>query len=107
MHTNLRAIFVEVVLNLILDKSTRVYDLLYRTIAGEVLRMSKFDLNEVTENTKQAREATLVGKYDEAVVFYESVIHMVNRHVTQTKDQNTKQKWQQVMEMLSGRVYQF
>ena len=73
-----------------------MFDLLRPTVAGEVLGMSKFDLNEIAENTKQAREATLVGKYDEAVVFYESVIHMINRHVTQTKDQNSKQKWQQV-----------
>ena len=67
--------------------------------------MSKFDLNEITENTKQAREATLVGKYDEALVFYESVIHMINRHVTQTKDQNAKQKWQQVIKVLNDILY--
>ena len=62
--------------------------------------MSKFDFTEVADNTKQAREATLVGKYDDAIVFYESVIHMIKRHVTQTKDQNSKQRWQQVREVL-------
>ena len=61
--------------------------------------MSTLDFSEIAENTKQAREATLVGKYDDAIVFYESVIQLISRHVTQNKDQNSKQKWQQVNKM--------
>ena len=64
------------------------------------VNMATFDLTEVADNTKQAREATLVGKYDEAIVFYASVIQMISRHVTQNKDQNSKQKWQQVEQVL-------
>lgn len=64
--------------------------------------MSKFDFADIADNTKQAREATLVGKYDDAIVYYESVIHTINRHVTQTKDQSSKQRWQQVRKVLLG-----
>lgn len=63
------------------------------------LRMSQFDLTDTVDNTKQAREATLTGKYEEAIVLYEGVIHTINRHVTQTRDQDSKQKWQQVREV--------
>ena len=62
--------------------------------------MSEFNFADIADNTKQAREATLVGKYDDAIVYYESVIHSINRHVIQTKDQNSKQRWQEVREML-------
>ena len=62
--------------------------------------MSKVNFADIADDTKQAREATLVGKYDDAIVYYESVIETINRHVKQTRDQNSKQKWQQVRNVL-------
>jgi len=58
--------------------------------------MTTTDFTEIVENTRLAREASLVGKYDESIVYYESTISLIKRHITQTKDHSSKQKWQQV-----------
>lgn len=58
--------------------------------------MADTNFNDIVENTRMAREASLVGKYDESVVYYESTIGMIKRHITQSKDHSSKQKWQQV-----------
>lgn len=58
--------------------------------------MSNIDFADIADNAKLAREATLVGKYDDAVVYYGSVIQQINRHMTQSKD---KQKCQEVKEV--------
>ncbi|XP_065907565.1 katanin p60 ATPase-containing subunit A-like 1 [Dysidea avara] len=55
---------------------------------------------DIVENTRLAREASLVGKYDESVVYYESTVSLIKRHMKNTNDYNSKKKWQQVLDDL-------
>ena len=54
------------------------------------------DLNEICSETKQARELSLTGQYQEALTYYESVLSRMRRHIGTVVERDRKQRWQQV-----------
>lgn len=56
-------------------------------------------VGEICENTKLAREMTLTGNYDSAIVYYEGTIQMIHRLLMMIADPTRKSKWQLVSDL--------
>ena len=55
------------------------------------------DLHDIVENIKQGREAALLGNYDSATVYYQSVITQISRHLKDlNSDPSKRVAWQKV-----------
>ncbi len=54
------------------------------------------NLNGILEDTKIAREKSLLGEYDSASVYYEGTIQQIHKLLTTIHDPTRKLKWQQV-----------
>lgn len=48
---------------------------------------------EIGENTKMAREMTLLGNYESAEIYYQAVMQMIQRQVHLVDDTSRKAKW--------------
>jgi katanin p60 ATPase-containing subunit A1 len=53
-------------------------------------------INEICENTKLAREMTLMGNYEAAGVYYLGVIQQIHKLLISIADPTRKGKWQHV-----------
>lgn len=53
-------------------------------------------MSDICENTKLAREMSLLGNYETASVYYQGVIQQIHRLLSTIDDPGRKQKWQQV-----------
>ena len=53
-------------------------------------------LAEICENAKMGREYALLGNYDTALVYYQGVLQQIQKLITQIRETDRKQKWQQV-----------
>jgi len=53
-------------------------------------------MTDICENTKLAREMSLLGNYETASVYYQGVIQQIHRLLSTIDDQGRKQKWQQI-----------
>ena len=53
-------------------------------------------LEDICENAKMAREYALLGNYDTSVIYYQSVLQGIAKHVSQDIDLQTKNRWRQV-----------
>jgi len=53
-------------------------------------------LQDICENTKLAREMSLVGNYETATVYYQGVIQQIHRLLATIEDPQRKFKWQQI-----------
>jgi len=53
-------------------------------------------LGDICENTKLAREMSLLGNYETATVYYQGVIQQIHRLLGTIEDQGRKMKWQQI-----------
>jgi len=58
--------------------------------------MMGVSLGEICENTKLAREMSLLGNYETASVYYQGVIQQIHRLLGTIEDQGRKTKWQQI-----------
>lgn len=56
-------------------------------------------VGEICENTKLAREMTLMGNYDSALVYYEGTVQMIHRLLITIADPTRKSKWQLVSDL--------
>lgn len=55
------------------------------------------ELNEIVENVKQGREAALLGNYDSATVYYQSVITQISKRLKELNNDPSKRvAWQKV-----------
>lgn len=54
------------------------------------------DLNEIVENVKLGREAALLGNYDSATVYYQSVITQISKHVKTVTEPSQRVSWHKV-----------
>ena len=57
-------------------------------------------IQEISENTKLAREMALIGNYDTSSVYYESVVQQISRLMVSIADVTRKTKWQQVQQQI-------
>lgn len=53
-------------------------------------------LDTICSETKQAREMSLTGQYEEALTYYQSVLQQIKRHIAGLTNLDTKKRWQQV-----------
>jgi len=53
-------------------------------------------ITDICENTKLAREMSLLGNYETASVYYQGVIQQIHRLLSTIDDPGRKQKWQQI-----------
>lgn len=53
-------------------------------------------LLDICENTKLAREMSLLGNYETASVYYQGVIQQIHRMLATIEDPGRKLKWQQI-----------
>lgn len=53
-------------------------------------------LQDICENTKLAREMSLLGNYETASVYYQGVIQQIHRMLATIEDPGRKMKWQQI-----------
>lgn len=53
-------------------------------------------VTEICENTKLAREASLLGNYETASVYYQGVVQQIHRLLATISDPVNKGKWQSV-----------
>lgn len=60
------------------------------------------NLSDIVENVKQGREAALLGNYDSATVYYQSVITQISKHI---KDLNSEPSKRVAWQKVSGKVY--
>lgn len=51
---------------------------------------------EIGENVKIARECSLLGNYETALIYYQGVVQQIHRHLQSLNDANLKEKWQEV-----------
>ena len=51
---------------------------------------------EIGENVKIARECSLLGNYETALIYYQGVVQQIHRHLQTITDANLKEKWQEV-----------
>jgi len=51
---------------------------------------------EIGENVRVAREYSLLGNYETALIYYQGVVQQIHRHLQTIVDQNLKEKWQEV-----------
>lgn len=51
---------------------------------------------EIGENVKIARECSLLGNYETALIYYQGVVQQIHRHLQMITDPNLKEKWQEV-----------
>lgn len=60
-------------------------------------KLNAMDLSDIVENIKQGREAALLGNYDSATVYYQSVITQMSKHLrTYDNDPSLRVGWQKV-----------
>lgn len=52
--------------------------------------------SEICQNTKQAREFALVGNYDNATIYYDIVLKMIDNLLGTLHDPTRKGKWTMV-----------
>ncbi|CAG5083288.1 Similar to katnal1: Katanin p60 ATPase-containing subunit A-like 1 (Danio rerio) [Cotesia congregata] len=57
-------------------------------------------LNEISDNTKLARELALTGNYETSGVYYQGVIQQINRLLSTIADTARKAKWQLVQHQI-------
>ncbi|KAG8038786.1 hypothetical protein G9C98_000341 [Cotesia typhae] len=57
-------------------------------------------LNEISDNTKLARELALTGNYETSGVYYQGVIQQINRLLSTIADTARKTKWQLVQHQI-------
>lgn len=53
-------------------------------------------VSDICENTKLAREMSLIGNYETASVYYQGVIQQIHRLLSGLDDPGRKYKWQQI-----------
>jgi len=58
--------------------------------------MMGVNLENISDNTKLAREMSLLGNYESASVYYQGVIQQIHRLLGTIEDQGRKMKWQQI-----------
>merc|ERR1719245_540417 len=58
--------------------------------------MMAVSLQDICENTKLAREMSLLGNYETASVYYQGVIQQIHRMLATIEDPGRKLKWQQI-----------
>ena len=63
---------------------------LYRT------RIVLYNMEEIAENVKMAREYALLGNYVTSLVYFQGVLQQIQKYITRIVDPVRKQKWQQV-----------
>jgi katanin p60 ATPase-containing subunit A1 len=56
----------------------------------------ELSVNEVCENTKLARQMTVMGNYDVAAIYYQGVIQQIHKLLVGIVDPTRKGKWQLV-----------
>lgn len=54
------------------------------------------DLSDLVENVKLGREAALLGNYDSAAVYYQSVITQISKHLKSVTEPSRRVAWQKV-----------
>ncbi|XP_053733825.1 katanin p60 ATPase-containing subunit A-like 1 [Synchiropus splendidus] len=59
------------------------------------------NLATICDNAKKGREYALLGNYDSSVVYYQGVIHQIQKHCQTIRDPALKVKWQQVIQQLT------
>ncbi|XP_067947853.1 katanin p60 ATPase-containing subunit A-like 1 isoform X2 [Watersipora subatra] len=64
-------------------------------------------LEEIVENVKQGREAALLGNYDSATVYYQSVITQISRHIKDLSSEPSKRvAWQKARDEICSEYEQ-
>lgn len=53
-------------------------------------------LESICSETKQARELSLTGQYEDALTYYQSVLQQIKRHISGLTNLDTKKRWQEV-----------
>uniref|UniRef100_A0A8C5H4J7 Katanin p60 ATPase-containing subunit A-like 1 n=1 Tax=Gouania willdenowi TaxID=441366 RepID=A0A8C5H4J7_GOUWI len=59
------------------------------------------NLEKILDNAKKGREFALLGNYDSSIVYYQGVIHQINKHCQSLRDPALKVRWQQVRQELT------
>ncbi|KAK3585150.1 hypothetical protein CHS0354_034283 [Potamilus streckersoni] len=60
-----------------------------------------YNLNDINEDTKSARESALLGNYEDSVVFYEGVLQHIQKLLLTVKEPERRRKWQQVRQEIA------
>ncbi|OTF69115.1 katanin p60 ATPase-containing subunit A1-like protein [Euroglyphus maynei] len=56
---------------------------------------------EIGDNVKVARECSLLGNYETALIYYQGVVQQIHRHLQTITDHNLKEKWQEVQQIIA------
>jgi katanin p60 ATPase-containing subunit A1 len=63
-------------------------------------------LEEICENARMGREYALLGDYETAQIYYQSVLQQISQYTSTLKDTQQKQRWHKVREELSKELDQ-
>jgi len=63
---------------------------------SETTSMMAISVSDICENTKLAREMSLLGNYETASVYYQGVVQQIHRLLGSIDDPVRKMKWQQI-----------
>jgi L-rhamnose mutarotase len=65
-------------------------------------------LEEICENARMGREYALLGDYETAQIYYQSVLQQISQYTSTLKDTQQKQRWHKVSSSISTneRAYQ-
>ncbi|XP_028291305.1 katanin p60 ATPase-containing subunit A-like 1 isoform X1 [Gouania willdenowi] len=66
-----------------------------------VMLIPRMNLEKILDNAKKGREFALLGNYDSSIVYYQGVIHQINKHCQSLRDPALKVRWQQVRQELT------
>ena len=51
---------------------------------------------EIAENVKIARDCSMLGNYETALIYYQGVVQQIHRHLQAITDPQLREKWQEV-----------
>lgn len=57
--------------------------------------------SEITENVRIARECSLLGNYETALIYYQGVVQQIHRHLQTLSDQQLKEEWQKIQQKIA------
>lgn len=63
--------------------------------------MNSSQPSEITENVRIARECSLLGNYETALIYYQGVVQQIHRHLQSLTDQQLKGEWQNIQQKIA------
>lgn len=59
-----------------------------------------YTLTDIVDNTRAAREFSLLGNYESSIVYYQGVLQQISRLVQSISDPARAQQWQEIQRLI-------